>query len=218
MATDSAKYSSGWLLGTLLIGAACGATIYYFASPKDPCPKCPDPPKLTWLSCFDGKTVEATLSGADAWGARFYLAKQEAGGFAVLVSPIREDGQHSADDSGTVQFRLFKAIRGDESDMTLLSESEAERAVKEAGPAGREPWSLDVKADVLRGLLAVSDANGIGFIDRSTTDGGATFELAPVKVAADAATMVGVASDILIGVAPCPMHCPKDAAYYLHMR
>lgn len=214
-------YSAAWLYGCALLAAACGAALFYFFAPKYPCPECPECPEpiaVKWVACFDTDDMEAMLGATDAWGARFYLSAREGGGFSALAAPIKETGEHLPDASGTLQFRMFKGLSGSDADMYLLDETDSERAVKECATAGREPWSLDVMSDVLRGLLAVTDAGGIGLVDRRTTDAGRSFELAPVRISDDAASMVGGVEDILVGSAPCPMHCPKDPAMYLHLR
>ncbi len=217
MTTDAKKYTAAWLYGTLLLGAAAGAMIYYFASPKEPCPVCPEPPDVKWLAAFDAKQIGAMISVADAWGVRYYLA-HNGSSFSVLAGPITEDGAHAKEASGELLFRMFKGFRGTETDMTLLNEAAAEAAVKAAASHGRAPWSIDVKTEILNRLLGVSGANGLGIVERNTTDGVASFELVPVAIAADAARAVGSTSDILMGAAPCPVHCPREPAYYLHRR
>lgn len=221
MTSKAKMYSAGWLYGCALVAAACGAALFYFFGPKYPCPECPECPEpiaVKWVACFDTEDMEEMLGATDAWGTRFYLSAQEGGGFSALAAPIKETGEHLPDASGTLQFRMFKGISDSGADMNLLDETVSERAVKECTTAGREPWSLDVKSEVLHGLLAVTDARGIGLVDRRTTDAGWSFELAPVRFADGEATMVGGIGDILVGSAPCPMHCPKDPAMYLHLR
>ncbi|WKZ66564.1 MAG: hypothetical protein QY325_01260 [Flavobacteriales bacterium] len=217
MATDPKKYSSSWLYGTLLVGAAMGAVIYYFALPKEPCPPCPVP-AVKWTSCFDLENVEALLGATDGWGARFYLAKAEGGGYAVLGAPIKEEGSHIPEADGTLRFRLYKGISGERTDMLLLDETAAVEAVKAVVHSGRPTWSVEVKGDVLRGLLSISGANGIGFLERRSTDGIWTFELAPVRLAGGAAEVTGSPGDILVGASPCPVNCPRPPEYYLHLR
>lgn len=218
MATDPKKLTASWLVITVLFGALFGAASYHFLDPKEPCPPCPDPPGVKWVSCFDAKNLEDMTLAPEARGARFYMAKGIDGGFAVLAAPIREDGSHTPDVSGELRFRLFKAMVDASADVALLEEADAERAVKEVATSGGAPWSIDVKSDLLSGLLATHGANGVGIAERRTSDGTRTFELAPVRIASGAATAVGTVDDILVGSGPCPLHCPRDPSMYLHMR
>jgi hypothetical protein len=218
MADDTGKYSSIWLYGMLLVGACIGGAVYYFFDPKEPCPPAVEQPGARQLSCFDAKAIDGMVGAPDAWGARFYLAKGTTAGFAVLAAPIGDDGIHVPDISNELRFYLFKALRDESTEMVLLPEAEAERAVKDAAASGRASWSLDVRTDVLRSLLATAGANAIGLMDRRTSDGVRTFELAPVKIAGSQASPVGTIDDVLVGSGPCPLNCPRDPGAYLHMR
>jgi hypothetical protein len=211
MSTGSKKTSPTWLVGMALVGAACGALIYSLAAPKEPCPS--PLVGITPTAYFDKASIEAITKATDNWGGRFYLAKKD-GRLSVLAAPIKESGEHIPYSGVTLQFTLYRSIVDSHTAMTPLTETEAGVAVKGASPT----WSLDVESTVLLGLLEVGEANAIGLIERRTSEGKYTFELAPVKLSGGAATPEGTAVELLVGSAPCPMHCPKAPALYLHLR
>lgn len=215
------KYSAAWIYGSLMFGVACGAIIYYFLKP-DPCIGCcPDDPKptgVTMTGFLDGTSITSITDAADAWGGRFYLATRDDGTLSVLAGPIKEDGSHIPDASGTLQFIVFNSIMDSRTDVALLSEERAVAVVKAASSAERPTWSLDVESDVLKGLLTVTDANGIGFQMRPTTDTSWGFDVAPVTLMGTEAYLAGTAENVLMGALPCPKHCPKEPALYLHLR
>ncbi|HRD52983.1 MAG TPA: hypothetical protein PKY96_10095 [Flavobacteriales bacterium] len=221
MSTDSKTYSAAALYTTLIVGAACGAVIYYFLKP-DPCKGCnddaPKPIPVVMTGFFDRTSVSEMTGTAEAWGVRFYLSKRDDGALSVLAGPIKEDGAHTTDASGTLQFRVYKGISGDRTDMTLLSEDRAEAAVKAASTSDMPTWSMDVKTTMIERLLVVDGAMGLGLQGRPTAAGDWSFDLAPVKFDSDAAYSVGAPADVLLGAYPCPMHCPKEPALYLHQR
>jgi len=221
MDSETKKYSTAWLYGGLAVGAVCGALIYHFFK-TDPCLGCcPDDPKpgpVAMSAFFDRTGIETITEAADAWGGRFYIAKGGDGSLSVLAGAIKEDGSHIADASGTLQFMLFKAIDDTRADVTYLTEDRAEAAVKDAATATKPAWSIDVSVAVLRGFFGVGSANAIGFLERSTTDENWSFDLAPVKLSGGSAYLEGTPLNILAGAYPCPMHCPRDPAMYLHTR
>ena len=161
---------------------------------------------------FDRESISTMTDAPGAWGARFYIAMNAAGSFTVLA------GAHIPDKSGTLQFMLYKSIANGRSEMTILNESQAVVAVRNASTAARPGWSLDVTADVLVSHLRIGSANAVGLLERSTTNRDRSFDMAPIKLSGNAAYLEGTASDILVGAYPCPMHCPKDARFYLHTR
>ncbi|MBK7946020.1 MAG: hypothetical protein IPJ85_12285 [Flavobacteriales bacterium] len=222
MSTDAKKYTTGWLYGSLVVGVAFGAIIYYFLKP-DPCKDCcvedpKDPPALTMTGFFDSASIESIMSTTDSWGGRFYLCKHEGGGLTVLGGAIQEDGAHIPDASGALRFMAFKSISGSSTDMTELDEARAEAAVKAAGTPEKPTWAIAVDNETLKELLSVTDANAIGFQARRTSSKNHSFELGPVKLSSDAAYAVGVPDDVLLGAYPCPMLCPKEPSLYLHLR
>ncbi|MBK9176825.1 MAG: hypothetical protein IPM46_10930 [Flavobacteriales bacterium] len=215
------KYSAGWIYGTLAFGVVCGAIIYYFMKP-DPCKGCcPDDPKpgpVAMTGFLDGAAIASIADAPDAWGGRFYLAARADGSLTVLVGPIKEDGSHVPYEGETLEFRLFNSIADSRTELTPLSEERAEEVVKAASTAERPTWSLDVKAEVLKGLMEGDGVNGIGFQMRPTTDASWGFDVAPVTLTGDEAYLAGTPEKILMGAFPCPMHCPKEPALYLHLR
>jgi len=220
MSSDPKKYSAPALYGTLAVGVACGALICYFLKP-DPCKDCCAPVKpgpIAMTAFFDGTSLDAIMKATDSWGGRFYLCKGDDGSLSVLSGPLHEDGSHSPDASGTLQFMVFKGISGDATEVTLLDEPRAEASVEAASTPDMPTWAIDVSNEVLESVLRVTDANGIGLQHRATTSKDWSFEVAPVKISGGAAYRVGADKDVLLGAYPCPMNCPKDPALYLHMR
>ena len=212
------KFGTTSVLVTLAIGAVCGIGLYYFLGP-DPCKDVvPQPAPVTMAGFFDRESISTMTDAPGAWGARFYIAMNAAGSFTVLAGPINDDGAHIPDKSGTLQFMLYKSIANGRSEMTILNESQAVVAVRNASTAARPGWSLDVTADVLVSHLRIGSANAVGLLERSTTNRDRSFDMAPIKLSGNAAYLEGTASDILVGAYPCPMHCPKDARFYLHTR
>lgn len=221
MATDSKKYTAAWLYSMLLIGTACGAVIYYFLKP-DPCKGCcpdpKDPPPLAMTGFFDRASVESLVGAPGGWGGRFYLCDKGGGELTVLSGAIKEDGEHIPDATGELRFLAYKGISGAATDMTVLNEERAEAAVKAASTAERPAFAIDVRNEVLADLLGATSANGIGLQARRTASRDWSFELGPVTLRDGAAYVAGAAGDVVLGAYPCPMYCPKEPAFYLHMR
>ncbi|MBV6404813.1 MAG: hypothetical protein IT228_02730 [Flavobacteriales bacterium] len=221
MATAPKKFTAGWLVGSVVLGGVIGAALYSMFSPPPPPappPACPETPKVTFSSCFSAATVDSIVPKKGTVGIRFYTSKSDGGTIVVLAGAIDSAGKHTVDAHDKLRFREFKGIRGDGTDMNELEESAAETAVKGSRTSERGPWSIDVDTGTVRTLLGVKDANGIGILERRTTAGGWTFVLAPVRLAADTAALVGAEGDVRVGSDPCPLFCPKPPSAYLHMR
>jgi len=218
MGTTSRNSSTQGLVAVAVAGIVLGAAGYALLAPR---PNTPEPqvaPPPAWAACFGSDDLGGLASAQGAWGVRFYAADNGSGNLSVLAVPIdAKDGKHIPDQSGKLQFTLFKSIQGSQAKTTLLDEAAAQVAVKAVAKTGRDPWSADVESGVLQRLLVVKDANGAGLYDLRTTDGAWTFELVPVNLAANTAKAVGSASDVLVAAAPCPMNCPNPANY-LHKR
>lgn len=222
MSTKTKTYSAGALYASITLSLLTGGLIYYFfLRPPECALGCAEEPKpvpVVMTGFFDSRGVNTIVDSPDAWGGRFYLAKSESGALSVLAGPIDTEGRHIADASGTLQFQLFKALAGDAADMTWLNEAEAERVVKDASTSTMSTCCLDVTSEVLKRSIDGGGPNGIGLQLRRTTDGGGTFELASVRLSEGAAYLTGSPEDILVGAGPCPIHCPREDAVYLHMR
>lgn len=215
MSKDPIKTSGAFLFGLFLIGGIAGATIYYFAGPK--CPEPGEPAlKLEFVGVYDADNLRSMMGG-DPWGVRFYLASDDAGHFSSVAVPIQDDGQHIADDSGDLRFRMYKSMSGDATDMAMLGDADAETYVKRSGTESKPAWCMEARIAAVRELLAVAGCNGIGVLERNTSLDDWTFDLVPVKIDEGNAMPVGGISDMRVG-APCPNFCGRDASYYLHTR
>lgn len=202
----------------LVAGMVLGATGYSLLAPRANAPEPQVAPPPAWAACFGSADLKGLATAPGAWGVRFYTADNGSGNLSVLAVPIdAKDGRHIPGGRGGLQFTLFRSIQGDKALTTMLDDTTAQAAVKAVAKAGREPWSVDVEAKALQGVLAVQGANGAGLLDLHTTDGLWTFELVPVNLASNAAKAVGSSKDVLVAAAPCPVNCPNPANY-LHRR
>ncbi len=174
-----------------------------------------EPPKVTFTSCFSRDDL-GNMAAARTYGVRFYISQDASRRLVALGCGINDTGGHVVDATGKLQFRQFRSVLGRGTEMNLLEESDAKSAVLAAKSDTREPWSVDVDSTAIKSLLGVTDANGIGLMERRTTGHDWTFVFTPVKLEADVAHPVGTDSDILVGSMPCPMTCPKDPSLYLH--
>lgn len=218
MSATSRNTSTSGLVAVAVAGIVLGAAGFALLSAQPGTSQPPNGAAQAWTACFGSTDLRALTAAPGAWGARFYIADNGSGGLSALVVPIdAKDGRHIPDASGKLQFMLFRSIQGGQATTAALDEAAAQAAVKAAAMPGREPWSVDVGAAALQGLLAVKDANGAGLLELRTTDGMWTFELVPVKLASKDAKAVGTAKDVLVAAAPCPLNCPNPANY-LHRR
>jgi hypothetical protein len=211
----------------LIVGCAAAALVgfaacYYFALPDwcpdcPECPECPICPVVEPVAYFDTDDVDAMCGLTDATGVRFYLASPTSGSFSVLAGPYKSDGTHIADASGALSFGLYERLSGEYADLKSLDEAAAIDAVTLASSETKPGWSIDASCGVLRTLLATSDCNGLGLVERNTTDGTWTFDLVPVQILDGRATVVGFIEEMAVG-APCPMYCGRDESVFLHRR
>ncbi len=214
MSNDPSKYSGTSLLTALVVGVAVGGTLYYLLKPD--CPPLTDPLPPTLLACYDQEDLRSMIDTRDVAGARFYLAKRSDGTLSVLAGPVTDDGTHIPDASGNTQFQLFERLNGSDADQRVLNERDAEAATKAASTASKPAWSIDADLAVLDKMRR-SGGDGIGVVERNTTNGSWTFDLVPVKIAHGTATQHGTMADMAVG-APCPTFCGRDLSYYLHQR
>lgn len=212
MAEDTSKISTGTYVLLVAGGAALGAALYGFLSPE-----CELATDLRLIAYFDADDVSAMTRADEATALRFYLASSGSSALTVLAGPVKDDGTHAADASGDLNFQMFKSLSGSGADMDLLDESTAEDRAKRSGTATKPAWCVDATFEVVREMLGLSGCNGIGIMERATTDGGWTFDLVPVTISGDEATAVGSVAEMAVG-APCPNFCGRDVSAYLHMR
>lgn len=182
----------------------------------DDCPPAsePEPPKL--IACYDAATIEAMMASGAA-GIRFYLARPASGTEpTVLGGPYKDGGSHVPETGDELIFRRFKGISSTSTDMDLLKVDEAIDAARGASTTTKHGWSVEVTEASLHALLGVSGAMGIGLFERNTTEDDWTFDIVPVLFKSGKAEIVGRIADMRVG-APCPMHCPRDPSFYLHL-
>lgn len=182
----------------------------------DVCPPATEPETPTLIACYDAATIGAMVA-SEAKGIRFYLARPASGAeFTVLGGPYKEDGSHVPETGDDLTFRMFKGISGTATDMELLKVDEAIAAAKAASSGAKHGWSVELTEESIHALLGVSGAMGIGLFERNTTEDDWTFDIVPVLFKSGKAEIVGRIADMRVG-APCPMHCPRDPSFYLHL-
>jgi hypothetical protein len=169
------------------------------------------------IAYYDRTQLGEMLEPSDAKGIRFYLARNDAGALTCVAGPFKDDGAHIADGSGALRFRMFKGVSGDVTDMIMLDEHAAVDATLAAGTTDKPTWSIDATHEAIRALLDVEGCTAIGIVERSTTGMDWTFDVVPVMIEDGAFRPVGDLPDMRVG-APCPMHCPREPAYYLHRK
>lgn len=215
MSNASSRSGGTSFFTALIVGTAVGGTLYHLL--KKDCPEEPDDRRLTVLACYDLPDMQEMLVSRDAAGVRFYLAKKPDGTLSVAAGPVKADSTHLPGPSGAIELQLFEQLSGSNADQILVDEARAETLIKAASTTAKPGWSMDAKPDVLNRMLR-SGCNGIGVIERMTTDGSWTFDLVPVTIANDVATQHGTMADMAVGVAPCPNFCGRDQRIYLHTR
>jgi len=223
MGEKTVMSSSTKLIVACCAAAAVGCAVCYFwlfpkLCPECPiCVDCPTCPVVEPLAYFDKADWDAMCAVTDATGVRFYLASMTSGVYSALAGPFNADGAHIAEASGTLSFGYHDELGTAGADLVSLDESTATRAVRDASSTTKPTWSIDASCAVLRALLATTDCNSIGVVERNTTDGTWTFDLVPVVIRDGHATVVGFIEEMAVG-APCPMFCGRDESVLLHRR
>lgn len=198
------------LIAGVAVGAVVGSLCYALlkAPPPSECEQ------AVVLAAFDKEDVRRMLDTPDADGARFYLAKGAQ--LTVVAGPIRRDMSHCPETT-TSLFQEFIKLDGTMAVVDQLKEVDAERTVRNSNTTAKPTWSIDASRTALNNLLAITDANAIGVVERKTTNGGWSFDLVPLKIQSSTAKTVGRLNDAL-SAAPCPRFCGADASLYLHLR
>lgn len=223
MAEETKTTSSTKLIAACAVCLLAGcAMCYYFFFPKL-CPDCPDSPDcptcpvVTPIAYFDSEDIAGMLGATDAVGVRFYLASSSAGVMSSLAGPYKSDGTHVAGTSGELSFGLYEKLVDTYADLRVLGETDAIAAVEAASTTSKPGWSIDATSASLRAILSATDCNGIGIVERITTDEAWTFDLAPVMIRDGRALVIGGITEMEVGL-PCPMYCGRDEAVFLHRR
>lgn len=205
------RFTTGNLVASVVLGAVVGGIAYAVLHAPPPPVECEE---AKFHAVFDKEDVRQMLATPQATGARFYLAKGT--NMTALAGPTKADDFHCPE-TGSPTYQLFDKLNGTGSDIILYKESDAILKVRASYTASKPTWSIDATKAMLDGLLAVSDANGIGLVERRTTLKEWSFDLVPVMIQGSAAKAVGPLVERL-SAAPCPRFCGADRTRYLHYR